>query len=99
MPLVKSRPGCFKCLSWVILVENLDDSVPAHIKGREGNHLVGTQIRSLRVRVPFMGLRMGQLLSTPCVTSSLVVVVLGISGPTGGFHLWTLSIGGPTVIV
>jgi hypothetical protein len=51
MPLVKSRPGCFKCLSWVILVENLDDSVPAHIKGREGNHLVGTQIRSLRVRV------------------------------------------------
>jgi hypothetical protein len=49
MPPVKSTPGEFTRLSRVILAKNPDDSVPTHTKGHEGNLLVGTQIRSLRM--------------------------------------------------
>jgi hypothetical protein len=47
-------------------------------------------------RVPSMGLRMCQLVATPCVASSLA---LGSSDLSGGFCIRTLSIGRPTVIV
>jgi hypothetical protein len=48
-PPMNSGPGDFTHLSRVILVENLDGSIPAHTKGREGNLSVRTQIRSLRM--------------------------------------------------
>jgi hypothetical protein len=43
-PPIKSKLGGFKLLPWVILAENPDGSVLAHMKGHEGNLLVGTQI-------------------------------------------------------
>jgi hypothetical protein len=43
-PSIKSGIGGFTRLSRVILAENLDGSMPAHIEGREGNLSVGTQI-------------------------------------------------------
>jgi hypothetical protein len=55
--------------------------VPAHTEGREGNLSVETQIRSLMMSGPLNGLRMRQLLATPCVTSSLTLVALGGSDP------------------
>jgi hypothetical protein len=42
-----------------------------------------------------MGLQMHQLLATICVASSLALVALGNTDPTGGFHLRTLSFGRP----
>jgi hypothetical protein len=54
-PLVKSEPGGFTHLSQVILAENPDGSMPAHMKGREGNLTIGTQMRSLRVLGPLNG--------------------------------------------
>jgi hypothetical protein len=42
-------------LSRVILAENLDGSVPAHTKGREGNLPVETQIRRLSISSPLDG--------------------------------------------
>jgi hypothetical protein len=44
MPPVKFGPGGFTRLSLIILAKNPDDSVPAHMKGREGNLSVKTQI-------------------------------------------------------
>jgi hypothetical protein len=38
---------------------------------------------------------MCQMLATLCVTSSLALVALGGSDPTGMFHLGTLSVGRP----
>jgi hypothetical protein len=34
---IKFGLGGFTCVSWVILVQNSDGSMPAHMKGREGN--------------------------------------------------------------
>jgi hypothetical protein len=42
-------------LSRVILEENPDGLITAHMKGREENLLVGTQIRSLRMSGPLDG--------------------------------------------
>jgi hypothetical protein len=42
--LIKCRPGGFTRLFWVILAKNPDGSMPAHMKGHEGNLPVGTQI-------------------------------------------------------
>jgi hypothetical protein len=39
---IRSELGGFTRLSQVILVENSDGSMPAHMKGREGNLLIGT---------------------------------------------------------
>jgi hypothetical protein len=55
MPLIKFRPGGFTRLSRIILVENSDGLMLVCIKGREGNLLVGTQIRNLRMLVPLDG--------------------------------------------
>jgi hypothetical protein len=41
-PAIRSGPGGFTRLYRVILVENLDGSMLAHKKGREGNLPVGT---------------------------------------------------------
>jgi hypothetical protein len=54
-PLIKSGPGGFTHLSWVILAENPDGSMPAHTKGHEGNLPVGSQIQSLRMLSPLDG--------------------------------------------
>jgi hypothetical protein len=43
-PAIKSRPGGFTHLSWVILAENQDSSMLGHTKGREENLPVMTQI-------------------------------------------------------
>jgi hypothetical protein len=43
-PPVKFGPGGFTHLSRVILAENLDGSILAHKKGREGNLPVETEI-------------------------------------------------------
>jgi hypothetical protein len=43
------------CISRVILAENPDGSMPAHMKGHEGNLSVGTQIRGLRMPGPLDG--------------------------------------------
>jgi hypothetical protein len=48
---------------------------------------------------PLDGSQMYQLLVTPCVASSLVVVALGSSDLTGRFYFRTLNIGKPTTIV
>jgi hypothetical protein len=42
-------------LSWIIPIENLDGSMPAHMKERDGNLLFDTQIQSLRVLGPLDG--------------------------------------------
>jgi hypothetical protein len=42
---------------------------------------------------------MRQILATLCVASSLALVALGGSVPTGGFHLRTISIAGPSTIM
>jgi hypothetical protein len=55
MPPVKFRLGGFTQLSRIILAENSDGSVPAHMKGREGNLMVGTQIQSLGMPSPLDG--------------------------------------------
>jgi hypothetical protein len=73
--------------------------VLAHMEGLEGNLPVGTQIRTLMMSGPLDGLRMRQLLATPFVSSSLTLVALGGSDPTGGLRLQNLSIGRPMVIV
>jgi hypothetical protein len=39
-PLIKSGSCGFMCLSRVILAENMDGSMPAHMDGSEGNLLV-----------------------------------------------------------
>jgi hypothetical protein len=46
-----------------------------------------------------MGPRMRQMLATLCVASSFTLVALGGSVPTGGFHLGTLSVAGPSTIM
>jgi hypothetical protein len=51
-PLIKSGPGGFSHLSRVILVENSDGLMPAHIEGHEVNLPVKTQIQSLRMLGP-----------------------------------------------
>jgi hypothetical protein len=56
--------------------------MPAHMKGREENLLVGTLRRSLSIPVPSMGHRVHQLLAILCVTLSLALVALGDSDPT-----------------
>jgi hypothetical protein len=43
-PLIKSGSGGFTHLSWVILAENSDGSMLAHMKGRKGNLPIRTQI-------------------------------------------------------
>jgi cellulase/cellobiase CelA1 len=56
MPPIKSEPGGFKHLFWVIPSgENLDGSALTHTEGRKGNLLVRTQIRSLRISGPLDG--------------------------------------------
>jgi hypothetical protein len=40
-PLVKFRPGGFTRFSQLILVENSDGSMPAHMKGHEENLPIG----------------------------------------------------------
>jgi hypothetical protein len=42
---------------------------------------------------------MRQMLPTLCVASSLALFAMGGSDLTGGFHLGTLSVGGPLAIV
>jgi hypothetical protein len=42
---------------------------------------------------------MRHMLATPCVILSLALSTLGGSNPTGGFHLGTLSIAGPSAIM
>jgi hypothetical protein len=82
-------------------VKNLDSSVPAHPQGREGNLLVGTQIRSLKVPSALDGAPDVPAASPPppCVASSIALVALGGSDPVGGFCLRTLSNGRPTTIL
>jgi hypothetical protein len=54
-PPIQSGPSGFTCLSQVILAENPDCSMPAHMKGREGNLPVETQRQSLRISGPLNG--------------------------------------------
>jgi hypothetical protein len=75
--------------------ENPDCLMSAHMEGREGNLSVRTQIWSLRMSGPLDGHWMCQLLATLCVASSLALVALGSSDPTGGLHLRTVSFGRP----
>jgi hypothetical protein len=56
-PPIKSGLGGFTCLSWVILAENLDDLMLAHIEGREGNLPVGTHMKLEDARSPRWGTR------------------------------------------
>jgi hypothetical protein len=46
-----------------------------------------------------MGPLMCQMLATLCVASSLTLFALGGSDPTGGFHLGTLRVAGPSAIM
>jgi hypothetical protein len=65
--------------------------VPAHTEGHEGNLLVRTRIRSLRMLAPLDGALDAPAAGTLCVTSSLVLVALGGSDLASGFRLRTLS--------
>jgi hypothetical protein len=90
MPPVKSRLDGFTHLSRIILAKNPDGSMPAHTKGCEGNLLLKTQIRSLRMSGPLDGAPDALTTGSPCVTSSLALVALGGSDPSSGVHLQTL---------
>jgi hypothetical protein len=56
----------------------------AHMKGREGNLLTGTQIKRLRIH---------------CVSLSLTLFPLGGADLTDRFYLRNLSFGRPTIIM
>jgi hypothetical protein len=79
-PPIKSRPSGFTRLSSVILAENPDASMLAHTKGCEGNPLVGTQIRSLRMTGLLDGASNAPTAGHPLCHFALVA--LGSSDPT-----------------
>jgi hypothetical protein len=67
MPPGQIQTRWFHASFLIILIKNMDGSMPAHTKGHEGNLPVRTQIQSLRMLGPLDGLWMCQLLATPCV--------------------------------
>jgi hypothetical protein len=82
MPPIKSSPGGYKRLSWVI----------------PGGKKQTTEYQPTRRGVKETsrsGPRKCQLLATPYVVVSLALVALGSSDPTDKFSLGTLSIGWP----
>jgi hypothetical protein len=68
-------------------MENLDGSMPAHMKGLEGNLLVQTQIQSMRMPGPLTGALDEPAADHPFAISSLALVTLGGSDPSNGFCL------------
>jgi hypothetical protein len=80
--------------------ENPNGSMPSHTKGHEGNLPIGTQIQSLRMPGPHIGVSGSvNCWSTFCVAFSLALFALGDIDPTGRFCLRTLNFGRPMTIV
>jgi hypothetical protein len=95
-PPVKSGPGGFKRLSGVIPCGKTRTTwCQPTWRGVKETSRSGLRYEASVCRFPSMGLQMYQLIATLCAPSSLVVVALGGSNSTGGFHLGTLSFSRP----